>query len=255
MGTPTNAPDRLLIQFSAERFAFCRVSGGKTGALESRPLPHGEGLPDALRSLLQCEALQCPEGGATVLYDTDRVCLIPSEYYRENDSERYMTLSGIPPEADRRTVATAPRDGKIALIGVENAIHDCLLSAYGDRTVYAHPLLEAAARQSPQPLLTAALTRRFVHLSAYDGGLLFAETLPLNSDADLLYYLAALKKIYAGTRFRIEISGTGAAQMRRVAARYFRRTRLFSPSVNRSAAGRENVCDFTHLIRLNHENH
>ena len=166
-----------------------------------------------------------------------------------------MTLSGIPGEAERRTVATAPRDGKIALISIARTIYDCLHSAYGDRLAYTHPLLESAVRHARKPLLAAALTRSFVHLSAYDGGLLFAETLPRHSDADLLYYLGALTKIYAGTNFRIEISGTDAPQLRRAASRYFRRTRLFRPSVNRSVAGSENVCDFTHLIRLNHENH
>ena len=251
----TDAPDRLLIQFSDGRFAFCPVSGGKIGTLASCPLPHGEEQADALRSLLRQKALQCPEGGATVLYDNDRVCLIPAEYYREEDAERYMTLSGIPGEAERRTVATAPRDGKIALISIARTVYDCLHSAYGDRLAYTHPLLESAVRHARKPLLAAALTRSFVHLSAYDGGLLFAETLPRHSDADLLYYLGALTKIYAGTNFRIEISGTDAPQLRRAAARYFRRTRLFRPSVNRSVAGSENVCDFTHLIRLNHENH
>lgn len=254
MGT-NDAPDRLLIQFSDERLAFCPVSGGKIGALKSCPLPHDEELADALRSLLRQKALQCPKDETTVLYDTDRVCLIPAEYYREEDAGRYMTLSGIPDEAERRTVATAPRDGKIALISVARTVHDCLRSVYGDRLVYTHPLLENAVRHARKPLLAAALTRSFVHLSAHDGGLLFAETLPRHSDADLLYYLGTLTKIYAGTNFRIEISGTDAPEMRRAAARYFRHTRLFSPSVNRSVAGSENVCDFTHLIRLNHENH
>ena len=38
----TDAPDRLLIQFSDGRFAFCPVSGGKIGTLASYPLPHGD---------------------------------------------------------------------------------------------------------------------------------------------------------------------------------------------------------------------
>ena len=168
----TDAPDRLLIQFSDGRFAFCPVSGGKIGTLASCPLPHGEEQADALRSLLRQKALQCPEGGATVLYDTDRVCLIPAEYYREEDAERYMTLSGIPGEAERRTVATAPRDGKIALISIARTVYDCLHSAYGDRLAYTHPLLESAVRHARKPLLAAALTRSFVHLSAYDGAVI-----------------------------------------------------------------------------------
>ena len=59
MGT-NDAPDRLLIQFSDERLAFCPVSAGKIGALKSCPLPHDEELADALRSLLRQKALQCP---------------------------------------------------------------------------------------------------------------------------------------------------------------------------------------------------
>ncbi len=141
-----------------------------------------------------------PGRRATVLYDTDRVCLIPAEYYREEDAERYMTLSGIPGEAERRTVATAPRDGKIALISIARTVYDCLHSAYGDRLAYTHPLLESAVRHARKPLLAAALTRSFVHLSAYDEGLLFAETLPRHSDADLLLLPRRPDKIYMPER-------------------------------------------------------
>lgn len=102
-----------------------------------------------------------------------------------------MTLSGIPGEAERRTVATAPRDGKIALISIARTIYDCLHSAYGDRLAYTHPLLESAVRHARKPLLAAALTRSFVHLSAYDGGLLFAETLPRHSDAPTCFITSA----------------------------------------------------------------
>ncbi len=225
----TDAPDRLLIQFSDGRFAFCPVSGGKIGTLASCPLPHGEEQADALRSLLRQKALQCPEGGATVLYDTDRVCLIPAEYYREEDAERYMTLSGIPGEAERRTVATAPRDGKIALISIARTIYDCLHSAYGDRLAYTHPLLESAVRHARKPLLAAALTRSFVQPVGLRRGAVIRRNPAAPQRCRPALLPRRLTKIYAGTNFRIEISGTDAPQLRRAAARLFPPYAAFPP--------------------------
>lgn len=187
----TDAPDRLLIQFSDGRFAFCPVSGGKIGTLASCPLPHGEEQADALRSLLRQKALQCPEGGATVLYDTDRVCLIPAEYYREEDAERYhdpvrhSRRSGTP-HGRHRAARRKDRADK-------HRTHSIRLPAFGLRRS-ARLYASAARKRCPARPETAACGGADPQLRSPVGlrrGLLFAETLPRHSDADLLYYLGA----------------------------------------------------------------
>lgn len=255
MRNHTPLRDGLSIQLSAGRFTFCAVRDGKIRQQDSFPLP-GDGLCPDFAALLPPSREESGQDSEPVhvLCDTDRICLVPTEYYRAGDEEHYMQQCGIPVTADMQVVATLPRRDTVALIGVDRSVDACLGAAYGDRLVYTHPLFEAAVREPGEPLIGAALTQDWVHLTVHDRKLLFAETLPYHGEADLVYYLVYLKKTFADTDFRIELSGSAARGVGRRLSRRFRRMRVFCPDTEKSGAGNAEACDFTHLIRLNHEN-
>lgn len=56
-------------------------------------------------------------------------------------------------------------------------------------------------------MIEAVLSRDTVHLAAYASGLLYAATLPCRTEADLLYLLESVRRMFPDRMFRVALSG------------------------------------------------
>lgn len=254
MALPPPPQLQLSIQLSVNHLALCTAHTGKIQQLRIHTLPDNRPWSAAAQSILEQEEIaQYPADRISVILDTDRVCLIPTACYRRQDVQNYLHLHGISWSTQESPITTPPHDDKVALMCLSSTLHTFLQELYRDRLHYTHPLLLLHA--SDKALLEVSLTHDFVHLTARNGTLLFAETLPRRNEADLLYYIQLLHNSYPQIRFRTLVSGTDAPQIHRAITRYFKHTHLFRPTINRTLTGSTCACTFTHLIRSIHAHH
>lgn len=246
--------DRLLLQLSRREILYGGMENGAIRSLKRIPVETGEALLPCLQEFLGPQQSGAGQQFVLVSLDTDRVCLVPADFYDVSYSDSYLALCGVGAADAERIVVTAPRGGVVALVCVDSRMDDYLQHRYG-KVDYVHPLQLAATSSGGAPVIEAVLTHGLVHLSASAGRLLFAESLPCRTEADLLYALDRVRRLYPQYRFRISLSGAGADRLYGEVARYFRPVSVGRAAVPRRIVSREERSAFIPLIRMSHANY
>lgn len=245
----------LSIQLSPNEILYCLSSDGKIDRIGTLGIPDGsidgeiEGLQKVSREVGATLSDDVP---VQLLFDTDRVCLLPSERYRSDEAAALISL-----QPQEETVVSAARGGITAIMAVNTKLYDTLKKLFGSGIVISHPLLTAATEPDPRKAqIEIANTRNFIHVTLWNDGLQFAETFPRTPE-NLLLAVGYLKQIHPSIHFRIRVTGHDAEEERHRLSRYFRKTDTVRvPKISKK------VCDdksmnhhLIHIIRNLHENH
>ena len=103
-------------------------------------------------------------------------------------------------------------------------------------------------------VIEAVLSRDTVHLAAYASGLLYAATLPCRTEADLLYLLESVRRMFPNRMFRVALSGELPDGLVRSLGRRFRRVGAVRPALPGSVGHKEDSYRYASVIRMCYEN-
>ena len=165
-------------------------------------------------------------------------------------------------EEEIAAVADALRSGWITT-GPRTAAFEREIAAYcgADRAVClnsATAALELALRAlgigPGDEVIEAVLSRDTVHLAAYASGLLYAATLPCRTEADLLYLLESVRRMFPNRMFRVALSGELPDGLVRSLGRRFRRVGAVRPALPGSVGPKEDSYRYASVIRMCYEN-
>lgn len=246
----------LSIQLSPNEILYCTSSDGKIDRVGTLGIPDGsvDGQIEALQKLFMGEEpiRQGEDTPVRLLLDTDRVCLLPTEQFRSDE-----TATLISRQPHEQTAVSPSRADITALMALDTKLHDSLRRLFSDRIEFTHPLLLAATEPDlKKNQIEIASTRNYIHITLWNNGLHFAETIPRTPE-NLLFATGYLQQANPSVRFRISVTGHDAETERKRLSRYFRKTdTIRPPKIDK------NVCNdkalhhhLIHIIRSLHENH
>ena len=152
-----------------------------------------------------------PVGDRTeISLDTDRVCLVPAELFDPSDAGSYLDVHGVSFDDADEVLVSSEVAGAIALMACEGEVCAFLRRRYGEGG-FTHPLLDVLRVGPGDEVIEAVLSRDTVHLAAYASGLLYAATLPCRTEADLLYLLESVRRMFPDRMFRVSLAASFAA--------------------------------------------
>lgn len=150
-----------------------------------------------------------------VVADTDRVSWIPESFFDREQAKYFMRAVSVVKEAGEKTAVCRLLPDTVGVLYVPARLHRYLKEHYA-AVRYGHPLLYNFLRRYADPEIVLNLTDRYAHITVWhDGRMPVAETFPLGSAADLLFYIEKIKGAFAGASFRIVLAGTRAGEWKK----------------------------------------
>ena len=89
-------------------------------------------------------------------------------------------------------VASQPKMGMVAIMAMSKDAYNNI-TAIKPNVVFTSPLIEGEAMEKG---LYVALISDVLYVRVYNGGLRFAEAMTVASDADILYYMESIHRVY-----------------------------------------------------------
>lgn len=123
---------------------------------------------------------------------THKSVLVPMEGLVPEDAEYHLAAVGLMPTLEERVVCSAPHNGIVAVMAVAKSCYD-YLAGLSAQVVYLSPLL---VEDAPEEGSVLTLYGDTLYVCVYRAGLRFAEAIAVHSDADLLYYVESIHRVY-----------------------------------------------------------
>ncbi len=170
-----------------------------------------------------------PEIGDSLSFDTAKTVLVPAELYEKGAEEDYLRFNGMTLAPGEVAVASDPRNGIVAVMGVPAPEWTPHKDKYERGEVgVTSPLLFAAGgfgsgRRGREVIIL--LTAGNVYLAVWDGSLRMAEVLPDNSVDSILYYMQVVGRMFRLRKFDIHLGGQGAGPVAEALRHYYKKVR------------------------------
>jgi len=159
--------------------------------------------------------------------DTPKTLLVPEELYVEGTETDLLAFGGVAPSAGEVAVASAARDGMVAVMAIPEGDAARLKEQLERGGVsVTSPLLDAACFVGRRRTVNIVLTSTNLYMAVRDGGLQMAEALPDNSPDSLLYCLQMVGQRFKLRRFHIRVSGVNAAEVADALEQYYKRVEV-----------------------------
>lgn len=155
-----------------------------------------------------------------ILWNTERVGLVPARFYSETYIEETSDVS-IVKHTDSLTVVVSPEvSGTVAVMNLDRDIFLYLNDTYGNKLEFYHPLLISVA-SAPKAGVDIVLDERIFYVAIFADSLQFADSFTYSSPADILYRLGETDKIYPLKQRLIRLSGRNAKSTGEILAGYY----------------------------------
>ena len=132
------------------------------------------------------------DGSVEVVLSTYKTALSPVDLFESAEPEVALAAVGIAPTANERVVCSDAVDGIVAVMAINEEALVALQDKYGERLRFVSPLQEEAMEQGVALRLDADV----LYARVYDDGLRFAEAIEVRTEADILYYLESIHRVY-----------------------------------------------------------
>lgn len=137
-------------------------------------------------------AINEAQGDIEVIVVTPKVTLVPCECYDEHLAHEYLLSLNMTPSPKECVVASVKDGAMVAVMAVDSSLVELLRGVRGNVT-FTSPLLLGEPIERGMLL---ELDGEVAFIRIYNGGLLFAEAVTIDSDADLSYIVEKLNSIY-----------------------------------------------------------
>ena len=123
---------------------------------------------------------------------TPKTTLVPADLFNSECAADYLVAVGLAPSLDECVVCSKPVNGAVAVMALSN---ECYAALQGLKLAvsYVTPLLCGDAVEQGSAL---HLEDDLLYVKVYNKGVLFAEVMECQSDADILYFLAQIDGVY-----------------------------------------------------------
>ena len=191
--------DGLSFLVQGDRAPLCGFIAGASG-------------PETVGKLAGKNAPGRTDGPVNVLLETLKTVAVPTSIFEEETATSYLAVNSLMPAHDE-TAVVSPEAGDVRCVMVWNtdtlrALHD----HWGNSVHFYSPLQQGIATVGEQEVLVG-LGRRLLCLVFRDNRIRYAEMLPFQGVADLLYYMGHLNTLFDLSKAKIRLTGPGAVQL------------------------------------------
>ena len=137
--------------------------------------------------------VRCAESPVVVSLLTPKTMLVPAEFFDAKRAEDYLAEVGLALSMNECAVCSNAVSGVVAVMAISEQCYAELQKAVPAGVCFTSPLLEGEAVEKGSII---HLEDNVLYVRVYNGGMLFAEAMECQSDADVLYYLAKIDKAY-----------------------------------------------------------
>lgn len=138
------------------------------------------------------ETIRQAGAGAVVEFVTHKTVLRPEQGFDMANAVDDLTATGYAVAENEVVVSGRAQSGRVAVMAVSAACVEAI-EALGVEVAYTSPLLAGEDLAEGSHI---ALYGDVLYVRVYKGGLRFAEAIAVENDADLLYYLVSIDKVY-----------------------------------------------------------
>jgi len=157
-----------------------------------------------------------------ILYDTEKVNLVPEEFYSGTYAEDNCALNNMRPSEKSVVVASPAVKGIVAVMNIPADVFSCLQGIWESRVEFASPLQAIAVKREVKSVNIIMGADAF-YLAVYGYKLLFADAFGYGSAADVAFVVNELDKVYPLKGYTINISGKDAKAVRKTLRKYYRK--------------------------------
>lgn len=148
---------------------------------------------------------------------TPHSALVPADHLVAEDAALHLAAIGYLPTKHERVVISEAHDGAVAVMALDARLVE-RLDAHPAAVSYLSPLCRSVEPQSTVIALYGAV----MYLLVAREGLLLAEAVAVENDADVLYYLEAIDRTYGIYNMYARAEGD-SSRLRQICKRQFRR--------------------------------
>lgn len=149
---------------------------------------------------------------------THKTALVPAEYFDSENPRLELSAVGIAPASDEVVVCSGVVRDTVAVMAMNCACYDHISKTYGTRASFLSPLQEGEPMDRG---VAIALYADVLYVRVYDGGMRFAEAMEVATDADVLYYLDSINRVY--DIYNMHARATGDTQrLQKICRRMFK---------------------------------
>ncbi|MBR4963803.1 MAG: hypothetical protein IKZ32_00410 [Alistipes sp.] len=123
---------------------------------------------------------------------TAKTILRPEQGFDSTMAQRDFEELGFAIDEDEVVVCSPSKYGRVALMAIGKECYERLISI-GSEVVFTSPLIDGDDLEQGSSL---TLVGDVLYVRVYNEGLRFAEAIAVQSDADLLYYLESIHRVY-----------------------------------------------------------
>lgn len=135
------------------------------------------------------------EGSALVVeLVTPKLTLVPEVMFDASRLVEYLAFVGLAPAHDEVAVYSPAVDDKVAVMAMSKSCYAHLLLTFGDNLTFSSPIIQGHA---PKQGALVDLVGDVLYLRIFNGGMLFGEAVAVANDADILFVLESVNKIYS----------------------------------------------------------
>jgi hypothetical protein len=165
----------------------------------------------------ELDALRGAKQPVEVVLLTAKTTLVPAEFFDMTHAADYLADVGLAASVDEVVVTSKPVNGVVAIMAIAGrALAD--LQSVATEMVFTSPLL---AEQTVKQGSVLHLEDNLLYVRVYGDDLRFAEVMSVESDADILYYLTVVDKVYGICNMSAHAKGD-AARLQRLCKQIFK---------------------------------
>ena len=138
------------------------------------------------------EAIKSAGADVVVEFVTPKTVLRPAEGFCPANAEQDLVATGYAVAENEVVVCSAAHNGRVAIMAVSAACIEAI-TALGVKLCYSSPLL---AGDDVEEGSYITLYNDVLYVRVYRAGLRFAEAIAVDNDADILFYLESINRVY-----------------------------------------------------------
>ena len=145
------------------------------------------------------------EGSAlTAELITAKITLVPEVMFDPERIVEYLAFVGIAPAHDEVAVYSPAVDDKVAVMAIAKSCYEKLVAEFGKNITFSSPLIQGHA---PKQGALVDLVDDVLYVRIFNGGMLFGEAVAVANDADILFALESVNKIYSIYNMHVRARG------------------------------------------------
>ncbi len=124
---------------------------------------------------------------------THKTTLVPEVMFDRSRLDEYLAFVGLAPAEDEIAVYSPVVDDKVAVMTISSECYEKLILTFGGNITFSSPLIQGHA---PKQGGLIDLVDDVLYIRIFNGGMLFGEAMYVANDADVLFVLEQVNKVY-----------------------------------------------------------